>query len=66
MHPTVRQQLMTAKVADMYRDAEQARLARASRRGRLRRAPAGQRPVTSNPARRLARRVLSALAARAG
>jgi hypothetical protein len=53
MHPTVQQELMKARVADMHRDAEKARLAHAARRSR-RQVPAPQRSVTSNPARRLA------------
>jgi hypothetical protein len=34
MHPTIRQQLTQAKIADLNRRADHARLARAARRGR--------------------------------
>ena len=71
MHPTVRQQLMTSQVSDLHRNAGLDRLALAARRGRRIGLPGRPRPsrgiprpVTGSPVRRLARRLLTALAAR--
>lgn len=44
MHPTVRQQLMTAQVSDLHRDAERDRLALAARHAELRKCAADVLP----------------------
>jgi len=64
MHPSLHHELIKARIADLHREAEQARLVHAARRSRPTQAPKGS--VTSNRARRLARRVVTAVAARTG
>ena len=64
MHPTVREQLMNAQVADMHRDAAQARLAHDARRSRRVGIPARQPSTTSTPARNILGRLLAAVTAR--
>jgi hypothetical protein len=61
MHPTVHQEIMKARVADMHRDAAQDRFARAARRSR---AQAAARQRGSTPTRSLFYRLLTAVSAR--
>jgi hypothetical protein len=64
MHPTAREEIMKAQVADMHRDAARNRLARAARRSRRTQAPARQPVTTSTPTRSLVHRLLAAVSVR--
>jgi len=62
MHPTIHQEIMKVRVADMHRDAAQDRFARAARRSRAQ-ASVRQRGTTT-PTRSLFFRLLTAASAR--
>ena len=63
MHPALSQELAKAKITEMHRNATKARLARAARLSCRAQTPRRQ-PVTSNPARALLYRLLTAVSAR--
>ena len=64
MSPTLRYELMNARVADLHRQAERDRIARAAIKGRRARREHGKEPMPGRNAGVLARRVLSLLAGR--
>ena len=53
MHPTIRRELISERVADLHRQAQHAQAARAIRQARRARPPRPHHPITA-PARRLA------------
>jgi hypothetical protein len=63
MHPTIQRQLINARIADLYRQAERGRIARAARSARHRQQAPHQYPADRPPGFPNARRVIAVLTA---